>query len=95
MTTSNNPEHTLESITFSEDSLAYAFAAVRCYDDLAPELIAREVFQHLVKLSWNGAKTSPTTVWLSRSGGYTSKLEAVRNGEQQIAPVYIAWGRSR
>jgi hypothetical protein len=91
MTTLSNSPQNVQLVTFTEESLAYALATVRCYGDRAPDLIAREVFQQLAQLICNSGNISPAKLWLTRSGGYTSKLEAVQNGEQLIAPAEIAW----
>lgn len=83
--------HNFESVTFTEESLALAIAAVNGYGALAPELVAEEIFRQLAQRACNMPLKTPMTVWLSRSGCYTSKLEAVRNGEQLIAPTLVTW----
>ncbi|WP_438279979.1 hypothetical protein [Pseudomonas alabamensis] len=91
MTDLKNLARDLESITFTEESLAYAVAAVSGYGEFAPELVAEEIFKQLAQRTRNRPNRTPMTVWLSRCGGYSSKLEAVRNGEQLIAPALVTW----
>lgn len=89
MTDLKNLAHNLESVTFTEESLALAIAAVSGYREFAPELVAEEIFWKLAQRTCNRPIKTPMAVWLSRSGCYTSKLEAVRNGEQLIAPALV------
>lgn len=91
MTDLENFARDLESVTFTEESLAYAIAAVSGYGEFAPEVVAEEIFRQLAQRTCNRPNRIPMTVWLSRSGAYISKLEAVRNGEQLIAPAFITW----
>ncbi|WP_154660630.1 hypothetical protein [Pseudomonas cremoricolorata] len=92
MTHSNSPSRDVTLVTFTENSLAYAIGNVSCYGDLAPELIAKEVFRQLSQVIDQSVNIPSATIWLSRLGTYASKLEAVRNGDQLIAPAEIAWG---
>lgn len=94
MTILSNAPQSVQSVTFTKESLAYALTAVRCYADLSPDLIAREIFQQLAQLACNRGNIAPAKLWLGRSGSYISKLEAVQNGEQLIAPAEIEWGLS-
>ncbi|MFR0674616.1 hypothetical protein ACLUUI_14335 [Enterobacterales bacterium AW_CKDN230030176-1A_HGKHYDSX7] len=89
MTHSNAQLHNIESITFTEESLALAIAAVQSYGDFAPELIAEDIFRQVAQAITKRAGSSSAAVWYSRSGCHTSKLGAVRNGEQLIAPAAI------
>ncbi|WP_296263986.1 MULTISPECIES: hypothetical protein [unclassified Pseudomonas] len=90
MSHSNAQLSYIESVTFTAESLACAIGTVSGYGEFAPELIAEEVFQQLAQVIGQAVDRSSSTVWLSRSGVYSSKLEAVRNGEQQVAPAVIA-----
>jgi len=90
-----NSKHNLESITFTEESLAYAIAALSGCEKFAPELVAEKIFRQPAQRTSDRPSRTAMTVWLSRSGSYTSKFEAVQNGEQLIAPAEIVWGLPR
>lgn len=80
-----------ESVIFTEESLSYEIAAVSGYRELAPELLLEELFWQLAQQACSRTNKTPMTVWLVRSGSYTTRLEAVRNGEQLIVPALITW----
>lgn len=91
MTDLKNLACDLKSVTFTKESLAFAIAAMSCYGEFAPELVAEEIFRQLAERTCNRPNRTPMTIWLSRSGCYISKLEAVRNGEQLVAPALVTW----
>lgn len=53
MTDLKNLARDLESVTFTEGSLAYAIGAVSGYKEFAPELVAEEIFRQLAQWTCN------------------------------------------
>ncbi|MGO0694456.1 hypothetical protein ACTORG_13305 [Pseudomonas guariconensis] len=77
----------IQHIIFTEASLEHALSAVRALHDMSPELIAADVFRQMSELATY--RLTPATIWCGPGGLYQSKLDAVANGEQQIAPAIL------
>lgn len=77
----------IQHIIFTEASLEHALSAVRALHDMSPELIAADVFRQMSELA--AYRLTPATIWCGPGGLYQSKLDAIANGEQQIAPAII------
>lgn len=71
-----------QHIIFTATSLEHALSSVRSLHDMSTEVIAQEVFRQMSELAAH--RLTPTTVWCGPGGLYQSKLDAARNGEQQI-----------
>ncbi|MCO7594246.1 MULTISPECIES: hypothetical protein [Pseudomonas] len=80
--------NSIQRITFTQTSLEHALDAVSGLHEMSTELIAREVFR-LMQEQARGGSIMPITIWCSRSGLYPTKLDAARNGEQQVAPAVL------
>ncbi|MEN5239075.1 hypothetical protein ABE459_16410 [Pseudomonas sp. TWI923] len=77
----------IQCITFTSTSLSSALAAVRGLHDMSAELIAREVFRQISDLA---ATPGPVmTIWCGHAGLYRSRLAAIANGEQLVAPALL------
>ncbi|MFV3326600.1 hypothetical protein ACNFG0_09015 [Pseudomonas sp. NY15372] len=75
----------IQRIIFNEASLEHALSAVSGLHDMSTELIAADVFRQMSELTPH--RMTPYTVWCGRSGLYLTRLDAVANGEQQVAPA--------
>lgn len=74
-----------QHITFTAMSLSNALATVRGLHDMSTELIASEVFRQISEMA---ATPEPiNTIWCGHAGLYRSKLAAIENGEQLVAPA--------
>lgn len=71
-----------QHIIFTATSLEHALSSVRHLHDMSTELIAQEVFRQMSELAAH--RLTPMTIWCGSGGLYQSKLDATRNGEQQI-----------
>lgn len=76
-----------QRIIFTEASLSHALSAVKGLHDMSPELIADEVYRQVSGLT--AAHDKPKTVWCGSGGLYQSRMAAVTNGEQLIAPAVV------
>lgn len=72
----------IQHIIFTKASLEHALSSVRALHDMSTELIAQEVFRQMSELAAH--RLTPMTIWCGSGGLYQSKLDATRNGEQQI-----------
>ncbi|MFT2186334.1 hypothetical protein [Pseudomonas putida] len=77
----------IQHIIFTEASLEHALSAVRALHDMSTELIAADVFRQMSELATY--RLTPATIWCGPGGLYQSKLDAIANGEQQIAPAIL------
>ena len=77
----------IQRIILTETSLEHVLSAVRARHDMSPELIAADVFRQMSELATY--RLTPMTIWCGPSGLYQSKLDAIANGEQQIAPAIL------
>lgn len=76
-----------QRIIFTEASLANVLSTIGHLHNTSAQLIADEVFRKMSELT--AAQTAPETVWCGRADLYQSKLAAVANGEQLLAPAIV------
>ncbi|MFJ3448030.1 hypothetical protein ACIPM0_07340 [Pseudomonas sichuanensis] len=76
-----------QCITFTVTSLSNALTAVHRFHDKSAELIASEVFRQISDLT--ATQLPVKTIWCGHAGLYLSRLAAIANGEQLVAPAFL------
>lgn len=77
----------IQCITFTATSLSHALTAVQDLHDKSAELIANEVFRQISDLA--ATQLPVKSIWCGHAGLYRSRLAAIANGEQLVAPALL------